>query len=213
MSEHLTEGRYRLPNWSIGNELVVPPDGPWAYLHFPGMDRPTPILLSRCEIHTNWEQVEPPHMTTDLPVGGEAALQADLDTLREAAQLMRDRATAAFVPWHAWGDRDLPQRSTVREWAEDMNGYLGDAWGEHAASWHPVVALAVADWLSSEAATRGEMEPFAEVINATITQASGVESFIRFGRHEDGSLAFVTDTFDAALAVARAYLDPERMSR
>lgn len=138
----------------------------------------------------------------------EQGLHQDLALLREAAALMRERAKAAFVPWHGWGDESLPQRSTVSEWAQDMEGYLGGDWGDHAASWHPVVALAVADWLSSEAATRGEMEPFAELLNATISQPSGVEAFIRFGRNDDGSIAFVTDTFDAALAVARAYLDP-----
>lgn len=134
------------------------------------------------------------------------AYHPDLGTLREAARVMRLRARAAFQPWHPYSDEEFPQRSTVTEWSEDMAGYLGSEWGEHAASWHPVVALAVADWLDSEAATRGEMKPFAEVINASISRAGGPDSYIRFGCNEDGSPAFVTDTFDAALAAAHAYL-------
>ena len=70
------------------------------------------------------------------------------DLLREAAALMRERAELAPPsPWKA----DV--RSNGRAWLD-----VGDephAWGmhgwpaaaAHVASWHPAVALAVADWL------------------------------------------------------------------
>lgn len=79
------------------------------------------------------------------------------ELLREAAAKMRERAEAATPgPWEIWeGRRDLSIESTV---AEDSNGnplpiartfpWEGarpDA--EHIASWHPPVALAVADWM------------------------------------------------------------------
>lgn len=78
------------------------------------------------------------------------------ETLRQAAALMRERAEAAGVPWHPWGDETLPQREGPQAWADDMDGYLGGEWGVHAGSWHPAVALAVADWLDSEANTADE---------------------------------------------------------
>lgn len=68
--------------------------------------------------------------------------------------------------------------------------------------WH-----AVADWLRSEAAAHDEMEPFAELINAAIEQASGVKGYIRFGRDANGDPALVIDTNEGATSVALAYLD------
>lgn len=70
--------------------------------------------------------------------------------------------------------------------------------------WH-----AVADWLRSEAACQDEMEPFAELINAGIEQASGVKGYIRFGRTADGDPMLSIDTNEAATAVALAYLDEQ----
>lgn len=67
--------------------------------------------------------------------------------------------------------------------------------------WH-----AVADWLRSEAAVRDEMEPFVELINATIEQASGVKAYIQFGRTPEGDPSMRADTSEGATAVALAYL-------
>jgi hypothetical protein len=72
------------------------------------------------------------------------------DVLREAAALMRSNAEGVD-PWHGWGDVTLPERSGPVAYAEDMSGYLGGEWGVHAGSWHPAVALAVADWLEDTA--------------------------------------------------------------
>lgn len=100
-----------------------------------------------------------------------------IETLREASRLMRERADAAAQPWRPWADPALPERTGAAAWSEDMDGYLGGSWGVHAASWHPAVALAVADWLddAAEYAEHGRV---------------GCERVIR-----------------PALAVARAYLE------
>jgi len=88
--------------------------------------------------------------------------------LREAAALMRERAEAAA--------------SNLGQPATDPNTWRGIGTGyrepikEHIASWHPAVALAVADWLD------------------LMTQP---------GRGDD------PDEWDAAHAVARAYLGGE----
>ena len=78
------------------------------------------------------------------------------ETLRAAAALMRSRAEAAGQ-WNA----DVEPGDSLHLWVEDfdpsdpsgqtaMQRVVGGAdapWSEHIASWHPAVALAVADWL------------------------------------------------------------------
>lgn len=91
-----------------------------------------------------------------------------VETLREAARLMRERAEAATQPWGV--DRWLayvqqPSNPThakdydrIYVGTDDEHGsvILSSPWteaapAEHAASWHPAVALAVADLLDAEA--------------------------------------------------------------
>lgn len=56
------------------------------------------------------------------------------DTLRRAASLMRKQAEAVGGPWHS--------AETLHEdmWHDGVDA-------DFVASWHPAVALAVADWL------------------------------------------------------------------
>lgn len=82
-------------------------------------------------------------------------------TLRCAAKLMRERAEAthlttddgAIAPWHTAAD-------LLGMFEED-----GDA--EHIASWHPLVAIAVSDWLLGAAVN-------AELTNEVDNQALAV---------------------------------------
>ena len=83
--------------------------------------------------------------------------------LREAAALMRERAEAATAgPWRVGaegseGSRVNPKTGDKREdshWIASVNGRVQPEDGynaTHIASWHPAVALAVADWLEDEA--------------------------------------------------------------
>lgn len=116
------------------------------------------------------------------------------ETLRRAAALVRERAEGASAgPWEALalGSEgyavlaERPAESKLRsrlrvarlgweEWDTDK------ANAEHIASWHPAVALAVADWLEFEA----------NVHEASIRNAAPADH--RLSTH--------------ALAVARAYL-------
>lgn len=76
------------------------------------------------------------------------------ETLRKAAALMRERAEAADTghPWSAF--RYIvaggPPESTMGDVASTWPDTSG-ATAAHIASWHPTVALAVADWLDAEA--------------------------------------------------------------
>lgn len=77
------------------------------------------------------------------------------DLLREAASKMRERAEAATPgPWVAYGDHLVWPSNKGPAANDPVLAMLGDAHddsAEHIASWHPAVALAVADWLDEEA--------------------------------------------------------------
>lgn len=74
------------------------------------------------------------------------------ETLRKAAALMRERAEAATPgPWehdpvvaYLYVEQ---QAGAYADVAVDTDGRREDS--VHIASWHPAVALAVADWLDS----------------------------------------------------------------
>lgn len=79
-------------------------------------------------------------------------------TIRRAVTLIRDRAREVpHGPWHwqALGDHGYPQRVynesavIVAESFTGPDARMADA--EYIASWHPLVALAVADWLEASA--------------------------------------------------------------
>jgi hypothetical protein len=102
------------------------------------------------------------------------------ETLRSAATLMRQRADKApSGPWRVEAGHLGGMPEYVM--SADDGGAVAESWREpgaaaHCASWHPLVALAVADWLEIEAA----------VVERQLPDGSGV--------------------IHQALAVARAYL-------
>ena len=66
---------------------------------------------------------------------------------------------------------------------------------------------ALADWLDAEYVTQAEMEPLAELFNASFRAVSGKDvAAIEFGRDPAGNMVFRANTFPAALAVADAVL-------
>ena len=122
------------------------------------------------------------------------------EILRRAAAAMRENAEAAAPgPWivvyeERSHDGDLPICDDAGSYLccspdDGVRGGHELADAEHIASWHPVVALAVADWLDS-AYARWE---------ATENSLSA-----RSVRAMSGGLNFPDPH---ALAVARAYLD------
>jgi hypothetical protein len=71
------------------------------------------------------------------------------ELMTRAAALMRERANAATPG--PWLNRRGPREHVVRA---DGGSVADTVWREdrrHIASWHPVVALAVADWLDEAA--------------------------------------------------------------
>lgn len=121
------------------------------------------------------------------------------DLLRQAANLIRKRAQAAAPgPWEAY-KRNVPEHGGLLvEHLGVQDSYADGVFEcdnssrrdvEHIASWHPLVALAVADWLDATAARH------ASEYGARVRE---------FGlRHAD---AFTPDLDENALTVARAYL-------
>ena len=137
------------------------------------------------------------------------------EILRRAASLMRERAEAADAgPWtqdsQVRGDTVIfnaegewvTNVTSGRTYAENIVTFDHEvANGEHIASWHPAVALAVADWLATEAA---EWE-----VNFLATQAPsrGIDQppALHYGDPE-GAAKNADYHARRALAVARAYL-------
>ena len=122
---------------------------------------------------------------------------SDIELLREAARLMRERATAATPsPWKVTDNRSIEAPSGFRGRVVASVGAYESGWpstpdADHIASWHPAVALAVAAWLESEA------ELHAEILAAAVAvQIAGGRWRLRL----DGS------TLPEAVAVARSYL-------
>jgi hypothetical protein len=86
-----------------------------------------------------------------------ASVLTPVETLREAARLMRERAQAANTEKARTPYSD-PRCGVTPEhlWPRMVDGYLGGEIGAHCASWHPQVALAVADWLTATAERAAE---------------------------------------------------------
>lgn len=75
----------------------------------------------------------------------------DVNLLREAATRMRQLAVAANTDdaRRPYG-MDISPVPTA-EWGVLVENYLGGEIGQHCASWHPAVALAVAEMLGAAA--------------------------------------------------------------
>ena len=106
------------------------------------------------------------------------------ELLREAASKMRERAEDARAgTWERVGTRVISPRQYGYEEVAQATGSLPEGLvlnAAHIASWHPAVALAVADWLDACA------------------------EFI------ESNPGFTWDGEDHALNIARAYLGSDR---
>ena len=127
--------------------------------------------------------------------------------LREAAALMRERAEAE--PATGWVKCDFNDGDHRPLWGVANDAFFNppadedvpwlaievhtgtEATAEHIASWHPAVALAVADWLDDEANT-------GEQLRDVLREVEGRDDL----NWEYGGLG-------KAMAVARAYLGRE----
>ena len=136
------------------------------------------------------------------------------ERLRAAATRLREVAGDATPgPWVAgvrcvWGLHSDDE--IVVDGDDGDGGVLREADADYIAMMHPPVALALADWLDSEAAVQGSMEPMANLISLTIEKAGGPAGYVRIGTDEDGNPQMQADSSPAALAVADAVLGGEQ---
>lgn len=73
------------------------------------------------------------------------------EMLRKAAALMRDRARAANAgPWK-WTEQTHNEWYGIQSEFDALGTMFDPSDAFHVASWHPAVALAVADWLDTAA--------------------------------------------------------------
>lgn len=144
------------------------------------------------------------------------------ETLRKAAHLMRERAEAAGCAiGENWRMGDRSTLYTVEfqgnddvwrnafdcgpcnEWnlsIDVKHEYVGtgEEPAEHMASWHPAVALAVADWLDNEATQYAA--------NKRLWDVSSLDPSNRWAERGLTVTANLEHHHGAALKVARAYL-------
>lgn len=131
------------------------------------------------------------------------------EILRRAAALMRERAEAATPgPWSA-----VPRTTTHnvqghgRSVVVTPQTRVSMSNTAHIASWHPSVALAVADWLDREATLHESMAGLGDLLNLASKELGGGEIRIQFSDDADRMAA---STMPQALAVAHAYLGEQR---
>lgn len=129
---------------------------------------------------------------------------------------MRERAEKATPgPWH--GDDAYPHgeaivwagQATVAEVSMPIPpefGLDGRADREHIASWHPAVALAVADWLEAEATASEAMALFTGVAASIEHEVNIRGAAMTIQKAADGAIQLQADTSGPAIAVARVYL-------
>ncbi len=140
------------------------------------------------------------------------------EVLREAAAKMRATAQAAEPGrWKTWGmsvladpkgTSDLDDAIPVAEHlhspsTSSLRLHTGNV--DHIASWHPAVALAVADWLDAEATASDALALFSTVASE-IVEYDMRGAAITVSKSDDGAISMRADTCAPALAVARAYL-------
>jgi len=155
-------------------------------------------------------------------------MSVDADVLRRAAALMRERAEAATPgPWeqmtnygllsnaanvHTTPDRTTPGWTACCEGplvggtaADDEKRWANAA---HIASWHPAVALAVADWLLFEAGRWAADHERHWLQMVTAWNRANNEPMPRdaHAHFKRTSEEYANGLHDDALAVARAYL-------
>lgn len=132
--------------------------------------------------------------------------------LREAAALMRSRAEKATGVTHHWDAlpagvgvaRVFCGQVFIAKTDETLGG--GGSNAEHIASWHPAVALAVADWLDAEATALDAMAGFTGIVGAIEGPVTVKGAALSMVKAADGTVQFTADTSGPALVVARAYL-------
>lgn len=149
------------------------------------------------------------------------------EVLRRAAALMRERAEAATPGRWETSDSDLTHPGAGMNVYSDLEGpvvadccgYQGGAGiqdAEHIASWHPGMALAVADWLDGTAERHSEGPPTALVLHyddgpCEVCDDGGHEVPVCEGcfptwEGMDGYCVYPCRETKAALAAARTYL-------
>jgi hypothetical protein len=124
------------------------------------------------------------------------------EVLRRAAGLMRERAEAASpAPWRN-EPGSVGRRADGKPWPSNYVAHSANlprfkvhsvADAEHIASWHPAVALAVADWLE-EAADHLDVDLSDESLDICPTAREGAECSV----------------VGQAVTVARAYLGADQ---
>jgi len=126
---------------------------------------------------------------------------SNTDTLRRAAEKMRERAKAAtngpYIATVAGGHVEIHGHDhfwVATAGCDETSQAHRDA--EHIAAMHPAVALAVADWLDAEAAAHEGGMGVSDTLRDLVAEVSASEYDVQVA----------VSTLKQAVAVATAYL-------
>jgi len=103
------------------------------------------------------------------------------ETMRRAAARMRERAEAAsclgmsISPWRTGEPYDCRCCEEVTDATGSLIAKVDDRQSEHIASWHPAVALAVAEWLDAAADAWDERVEWDEALLVAMAYLGGTE--------------------------------------
>lgn len=94
-------------------------------------------------------------------------------------------------------ERTLQRVTTLRTAAQELRD------GTRTIDHNELVDI-VADWIDGEAQTLGELEPFFDLINASINAQGKPKSLLRLSRDENGDIRYGSDTSNHAIRLIEA---------
>lgn len=121
-------------------------------------------------------------------------MTATADRLLTAAHIVRTAATRA----------DKEHRGL--DWTETMADTVGGNAGLYAVVMSPALGVALADWLESEALFLQAIPPMVDLFNFSAKLRTGTDATLRLGYREDGEIAMVGESTEAALTVANVII-------
>lgn len=128
------------------------------------------------------------------------------EELRKAAATLRKRAVAASVeaepPWSAFGQLVQSFNGTEIPTSPKDTGRQDDV-TDFIAMMDPDVGLLLAETLETEAQLLDMLQPFTELLNATVEAQGGPKGALRLLVDEDGLPQVVSDSTPSWLRIAR----------
>jgi hypothetical protein len=128
--------------------------------------------------------------------------------LRQAATILRQRAkSATFSPWEYEGGPDGDGLVWANRLGDPVSGSTEPDDATYIALMDPSLGLLIADCLDAEARMLDMLEPFTELLCATIESQGGPTGALRLLKDDQGNPILTTDTTPSWVRVAEAIIE------